>query len=166
MTAIELANAIIKRYGNTSYIINTKINNLVYLAYAHALQNGSVLFNDEIESRQCGVVIPAVYYELRKHKDMCIVSTTIPTTKQALQVAKELWTNYGYMTASDIKSFIQRGDGVWHAVYNGESTLIINKDILSSTDSIVLPTKEETRSYAMDKLIENNKTLLEMLENA
>lgn len=167
MTAKELASAFITLYGNVSYLTNMKINKLVYFAYAHALQNGTVLFNDSIEAWQYGAVIPAVYHELKAHKDMGIVSTTIPTTEQALQVAKELWVKYGYMTASDIMRFSHREDGAWHAVYKGvPHTPITNEDILSSTDGIELPKKENTRGYAMDKLIENNKTLLKMLENA
>lgn len=167
MKAVELASAFIQLYGNSSYLTNMKINSLVYFAYAHALRNSCRLFDDKIEAWEYGAVIPSIYQVLKRHKNMGITTTDLPSNNDARKAAQSIWDMYGYMTASDMMNFCHRNGGAWKAVYISSRHVLISDDnILASTDGMELPIKEHTSGYAMDKLIKKRMGLLRMLENA
>lgn len=169
MKALDIANAIIMSQADNSYLTNMKLNKLVYFAYAEALQVGKKIFSDNIEAWTYGPVIPSVYRVYASRGSNCIKSIIGEAPSDAAcQIAKQVWSKYGFMTAMDIMRFSHRDTGAWKSVFTpGVSHIsITDNDILKSADGKDSPSREGTFSEAMDESSKRWSTVLEMLSNS
>lgn len=153
MKALDIANALIVRYGGRDYLTNMKLNKLVYFAYADALRESGGIFEDPIEAWPYGPVVPSVYYAFCENGGRAILrpeSTSFP--REAMDAADEVWDRYGFLTAIDIMGFSHRCGSAWSKAFDGRGhhTRMTDEDILGSGDGIDLPMANSTVSEAIE----------------
>ncbi len=168
MKALELTNALVALYGNSSILSNMKLNKLAYFAYASNLRRGYKLFDDEIQAWQYGPVIPSIYHAYSRYGSAGVHALTQPVesiSKEAFIAAHNVWKEYGFMTAIDLMKYSHKPDGAWKHVFNANKNCmrISDNDILASADGQKPPSKEGTFSQALDNASARWDNVLKML---
>lgn len=163
MQALDIANTFIEMHAKDGFITNMKLNKLVYFAYATALRDGVILFDDVIEAWKFGAVVPAVYKEFAEYGARPIPRPSYAAGDCPHLFVERVWQQYGFLTAIDIMQFCHRQQGAWIKAYAREDKIITNNDICSSSDGIEIPSKKNTFSEAIEKSVNQYEDVLKRL---
>ena len=168
MRAIDVANYLVKRWGRDYPATIHKLNRLVYLAQAEAVATtGQPLFEDRIETWQCGPVVPAVIHAFDEQGDAVIAAPTehAEVEPNAACLIDSVAEKFGPLSAFDLISLLRRPSGAWARTYvPGCEAEITPAAIKASTD--VASRTPEPFSAALNAVARNMPRALKMLETS
>lgn len=167
ITAIELANAFVDRYAKSDYLTITKLNKLVYFAYARNLKRGEVLFSEPIQAWKSGPVILDVYYAYEKYGKNCIDKPVDgQISEKSYKVAEEIWQDFGKLTDWDLMELVHQKDSAWSKSYTDKCNVLISDDTILSSKDGVTPAFEGTFAEAAEIAFKELYPVLKMLADA
>ena len=133
--ALEIAGAIVKEYKGHDYLTNSKLSKALYFIYAHYLQKGTKLFENEFVAWESGPVHKSVYQAYNfAHEGPIEIPINENISDEAIRIAKESFLDFGYNTQKELMEQSKNIDSAWEKVYDPED---LNKQI---TDDIILST--------------------------
>lgn len=167
ITAIDLANAFVDRYAQSDYLTNMKLNKLVYFAYARYLKKGEVLFSEPIQAWKFGPVIPDVYHAYKKYgRNQITQPISKKISDESYKIADEIWQDFGKLTAWDLMELSHQDNSAWSKSYKEKCNVLINDDIILSTDDGTAPSLEGTFAEAGEIAFKELYPVLERLVDA
>lgn len=166
MRAVDVANYLIERWEIDCPVTIHKLNRLVYLVQAEAIATmGEPLFEDRIEARQCGPVVPAVIHAFDEQGDAVIAEPTehAEVEPEAARLIDSVAEEYGPLSAFDLISLVRRPGDAWARVYApGREAEITSDAIKASADA----SRPERFSATLDTVARNMPHALKMLETS
>lgn len=169
MKSLDIANAFIESYPDSTDLTNLKLNKLVFYSQVeHIRRHGSPLFDDAIEAWQFGPVEPMVYREFKGYGRRPITSPSDHASLdgRSLAIVRHVADSYGRLSAFDLVNFSHRPGSAWSLVYDPSCDREITvEDIIGSEDMNGLAGLSMTVVSAMDSFVESIPNAMRMLEN-
>lgn len=169
MKALNVANYIVKYWGDRVFLTNLKLNKLVYYCQVESLRkSGCPLFEDDIEAWQFGPVERAVYGAFARFGRARITAWGDPAELDPAsgRVVDSVMTRLGALSACDLVTLSHKPDGAWASVYSSEKDNVITADaILASADGLY-DESFVTFGQAIESAVSSMPNALKLLENS
>lgn len=174
--AIDVANLLLARYGQSNSISNISLNKLVYLTQVEALKENpsAPLFNDPMQAWDYGPVVPNVYHEFKHYGRNRVlhpggqVDLSETEEAQANRLIDKVMDKFGDLTAFDLVELTHQKGGAWRNVYvpNKRNINIEIKDILASKDYTSEPDLSRTFAAGLRNVSEKWPNAIRLLQDA
>lgn len=171
VTALNIADTLIRDYGDELMLSNLKLNKLIYYAQAVMLRHtGHVLFTDNIEAWKYGPVEKSVYNAFSRYGSSRINEPTGQTTPRLDEdqhiTIETIAKDYGKLTAFDLMMFSHRPGSAWRDAYQPDKNVIITPAMIcASNDGIKPPRSSQTLEGGIKLAAKEHANALRMLEN-
>ena len=169
MKSIDIANALIRDYGDQFIFTNLKLNKIVYYTQVESLRaSNKPLFSDPIEAWQYGPVEPAVYHTFKKYGSSPILAPTASPQLDEYEasILTKVIQKYADLTAFDLVNLTHKPGGAWSkACQLGYGTVITNDMIRETLGSENL-IKSDTLAYNIQQVESRWPNALRMLEDS